>query len=410
MKIRFLTQHFYPDILSTGILLTELAVGLTKKGYEIEVFTSQPFYDRTVIAPSFEVYNGVKIHRLVNVRFDNAKKSGRVLNYLGYFLKTLVKVLFSDGGEKYIYLIVSNPPFLPLVGVANVLLRRAKFIHLIHDINPEQAVAMNYIGKDSLIVKLWQRANNVIYRYSSAIIVLCTQMKEYVCQRLHQIGVADESYNKVHIIHNWADGNYIHPYDYETNSFIKDNNLENKFLINYSGTIGIKQRFDSLFEAAEKLKGDDCTFIFIGGGVRKNALEQQAKSSGLTNIKFFPYQETDKYPEALSASHLSVVHLEEEIEGLAMPSKLYTLLASGRPILALCRPGTDLAKIIEEADCGYVCQHSEVDKIVEVIRYLKANPSEVIRLGKNAREYFEKHFTFEKALDSYYQLFKQFNT
>lgn len=409
MKIRFLTQHFYPDTLSTGNLLTELAIGLTQKGYEIEVFTSQPHYDRSVVVPEFEIYRGIKIHRLVNLRLDKSKKLGRTINYLGYFLKTLIKVLFSDGSDKYVYLIVSNPPFLPLVGVLNSVFRKGKFVHLLYDIHPEQAVAMNYLSKDSLLVRLWHRVNNIIYRNSAYIIVLCRQMKEYIETRLQATGLDAESYKKIKIIHNWADGDYIKPFDESSNRFIKENNLENKFLINYSGTLGVNQKFESLFAAADKLRDDNCVFIFIGDGVKKKSMQEQAQLMNLKNMEFFPYQEKCILPEALSASHLSVVHLEREIEGLAMPSKLYTILASGRPILALCRSGTDLAEIVKEAECGFVCQHSEVDKIVEAIRYLKSNPSEVERMGKNARLYFEKHFTFEKALESYINLFKEFS-
>ncbi|MGB9696482.1 MAG: glycosyltransferase family 4 protein [Ignavibacteria bacterium] len=408
MKIRFLTQHFYPDTLSTGNLLTELAIGLTKKGYEIEVFTSQPHYDRSVVVPKFEVYHGIKIYRLVNLRFDKSKKLGRSFNYLSYFLKTLIKVLFSDSSDKYVYLIVSNPPFLPMVGVLNSIFRRGKFVHLLYDVHPEQAIAMNYINKDSVIVHLWQKINNIIYRHSEFIIVLCRQMKEYIETRLQSAGLPPESSQKITVIHNWADGNYIKPFDFESNRFIKEHNLQDKFLINYSGTLGVNQKFESLFTAADKLRDDNCTFLFIGDGVKKKTMQEQAEAMGLVNMKFFPYQDKSILPEALSASHLSVVHLEKEIEGLAMPSKLYTILASGRPILALCREGTDLAEIVRKADCGFVCQHSEVDKIVEVIKYLKSNPAEIVRMGQNARRYFESRFTFERALEAYFNVFEQF--
>lgn len=408
MKIRFLTQHFYPDTLSTGNLLTELAVGLKKKGYDIEVFTSQPHHDRSLVVPKFEVYEGIKIYRLVNLRLDKSKKIGRTFNYLSYFLKTLIKVLFADGNEKCVYLIVSNPPFLPLVGVLNSIFRKGKYVHLLYDVHPEQAVAMKYVEPSSIIVKLWHKINHIIYRHSAYIIVLCRQMKEYIETRLLSAGLTSESFNKIKIIHNWADGNYIRPIEYERNNFIKNHNLDSKFLINYSGTLGVNQKFESLFAVADKLRDDDCIFIFVGDGVKKKSMQEQAQSMGLKNMKFFPYQDKSILPEALNASHLSVVHLEKEIEGLAMPSKLYTILATGKPILALCRPGTDLAEIVKDADCGFVCQHSEVDKIVEVIRYLKANPSEVIRMGRNARSYFEQHFTFEKAVDAYHKIFQQF--
>jgi Glycosyltransferase len=294
------------------------------------------------------------------------------------------------------------------VGVLNSIFRHGKFIHLLYDVHPEQAVAMNYINKDSLIVRLWHWINNIVYRHSEYIIVLCRQMKEYIETRLKAAGLSPRSYNKIRIIHNWADGNYIKPFDFEFNRFIKEHNLQDKFLINYSGTLGVNQKFESLFAAADKLRDDNCMFLFIGDGVKKKSMQEQAETMGLNNMKFFPYQEKSILPEALSASHLSVVHLEKEIEGLAMPSKLYTILASGRPILALCREGTDLAEIVKEADCGFVCQHSEVDKIVDVVRYLKSHPSEIVRMGQNARKYFESRFTFESALEAYFDVFQKF--
>jgi glycosyltransferase involved in cell wall biosynthesis len=411
LLIRLLTQHFYPDTVSTGNLLTELALGLKKCGFDIEVFTSQPLFDVKIKCKKFEEYKGIKIFRLTSTRFNKNSKFGKAFNYCNYFLKTSLKVLFSSNKQNCAYLIVSNPPFLPMIGVFLNYIKKIKFVHLLYDVLPESAVNTGYISEKSIIVKLWNFINKFIYKKSTHIIVLSEQMEKFVQDKLLSLGVKPELADKITIIDNWADANFLKPVNFEDNLFIKKHNFVNKFIINYSGNMGVSQRFDALMEAAIKLNDidKDVIFLFVGDGVKKKQILKIKEEKSLSNIVMMGYQPKDELPHVLTASHLSVVHLEKEIEGLAMPSKLYTILACGTPVLAFCDEKSDLGKIVKDADCGYIVNHDNVDNIIQSIEQLKNNPEKQKLFSKNARCYFENNYTFERALQKYVEIFKNFD-
>lgn len=409
--IRFLTQHFYPDTSSTGNLLTELAVGLAKRGYAIEVFTFKPlhFHKEKIVLPKFEVYKSIKIFRFSGYGFGKNSKLGKAYNYISYFSKAFLKVQFtSHRKNRYLYFIVSNPPFLPLIGSFLNYLKKIEFIHLLYDVHPEQSIAVNYLSEKNVFVKIWKWSTKFIYKRAAHTIVLSEEMRETVVSKLKYAKASQSKFNAITIIDNWADDKFFIPVDYSQNKFIVENNLSGKFIVNYSGNIGIAQRFDSLMRAAEIIDDNEIIFIFVGDGVKRKGLEDAKQKKNLKNVLFFPYQSKEVLPHLQAASHLSVVHLEKEIEGFAFPSKLYTVLAAGTPVLALCSESSRLARIVKEAECGYSAQHENVNELVNKIKELKNNPALINKFRKNARRYFEENYTLEKALDKYENIFKSF--
>jgi glycosyltransferase involved in cell wall biosynthesis len=407
--IRFLTQHFYPDSSSTGNLLTELAVKLAEHGYEIEVFTSQPIDNIKKKADKFEVYKGVKIHRLASLRLNRNFRIGKAFNLGYYFLRIFFKEFFSSHKKNnYLYFIVSNPPFLPLVGSLLTYLKKIKFIHLLYDIEPEEAISVGYLSEKRLYIKLWKWTNKFIFRKAAHTVVLSEQMVETVKEKMRIAKAHKSKFEEITIIDNWADGDYLKPVDYNENIFIKENNLCGKFIINYCGNHGAMQKFDSIMTVANILKSEDLAFVFVGDGLKKKKMMCEKESNNLDNVYFFPYQNKEKLPHVQAASHMSILHLEKEIEGYAFPSKLYSILASGTPVLALCQPNSRLANIIRDANCGYVCQHENPQGIVDAINDLKGNHNKIKLFGENSRKYFEEHYTLEKAFEKYEVVFKNF--
>lgn len=409
--IRFLTQHFYPDTSSTGNLLTELAVGLAEREYNIEVFTFRPQHisSKEITVPKKEIYKNIKIVRTSSLKFGKNSKIGKAYNYFSYFTKTFFKVLFSSHTKnKYLYFIVSNPPFLPLIGSVLTYLKKIEFIHLLYDVQPEEAIAVGYMSGSGLLAKLWIWASKFIYKKAAHTIVLSEQMEDTVKEKMLVAKADSSKYKQITIIDNWADGKFLKPISYDENPFIIENNLQGKFIINYSGNIGVFQKFESIMKCAEILDSDNFAFIFVGDGVKKQNMIKEKTEKNLNNVYFFPYQDRKILPYIQAASHLSIVHLEKEIEGYAFPSKLYSVLASGTPVLALCQAHSRLAKIIREAECGYVKQHENIYSIADAINSLRNNPDKVIEFGRNARKYFEDNYTLEKACDKYEVIFNKF--
>lgn len=401
--IRILTLHYPPDIASASLLMEELANGLKDKNYNIEVLTSQPIYNTETKSKEYEKINGVNIYRIESSGLNKNLKYVKILNSIWFFLNICMKLLFSEDSKNVIYLLTSNPPILPLFGLLIKMLKGNKFVLLLYDINPDASEKLGYVSKNSIIVKLWIYFNELVFKKSKYIIVMSEQMKTYVLESYLKNDLRKS--DKIHVIHNWADPKFIKPLNKDDSIFIKNNNLTGKFVINYSGNIGIAQKFDGLLKASLLLRDFDIAFIFFGDGVNKKRIMEFVEQNRLSNFYFQGYKPKQVLNEVLSASDVSVVHLESEVERFCMPSKLYYIIATGKPILAFCNKNSDLGKIINEAQCGFIVSHNEPEEIARIIMELKSNKELRDRMSLNGRSYFLEHFTLEIAIEKYNRLF-----
>ena len=400
--LMILSQYFYPDLAATGQLLTELAEDLISYGYNIKVLTAKPsYYKNKEKYSKEEIYRGIDIYRVSATKFNKNMMIGRLCNFLSYFISVSFKLLFSK--NKYPLLIVSNPPFLPLLGFLLKKVKNRRYIYLVHDIYPDIAIRLGYLKKNSIIVKIWYQIHYRILKKAEEIIVLGDFMVEKLKEKY-----PDLDNNKFKIIHNWADEKKILPIKKEENWFVKKHHLSNKIVILYSGNIGLFQDLKSIIKTAERLKNhDDILFLFIGDGGGLKELKKIAKENNLTNVKFLPYQLKKDLSYSLSAADISIVTMEKGIEGLAVPSKLYGILASGRAVLGLVGKNCEVAEIIKGAKCGYRIEQGDVDGLVEKIKYIYENPEILKIMGENSRKYFEKHFTRSQMTRKYYKILEE---
>jgi len=299
-----LSQYFYPDIASTGQLLTELAEDLKKYNYNIKVYTGKPSYYKSIKKCDKKgIYRGINIYRVSATRFNKNIIIGRLCNFLSYFFPVSFKLLFSK--DRYPLLIVSNPPFLSVLGFLLKKNRNQKYIYLIHDIYPDIAIKIGYLKKNSIIVKIWRKINYQVLKEADEIIVL----GEYMAETLKKIYLNLDK-DKIKIIHNWADEKIILPIKKEENWFAKKYNLIDKIVVLYSGNIGLFQDLKTIIRAAERLKNyDDIIFLFIGDGGGLYELKEMVKNCNLTNIKFLPYQLKKYLPFSLTSADISIVTL-----------------------------------------------------------------------------------------------------
>lgn len=394
-----LSQYFYPEVASTGQLLTELAEDLVKYGCKIIVYTGKPsYYGNIKEYKKREIYHGIEIYRLFNTTLNKNNKLGKILNSLSYFISIIFKLLSSK--DRYPLLIVSNPPFLPMAGFLFKKIKNQKYVFLIHDIYPDIAVRLGYLKEDSFIVKIWNKINYMILKNAEEIIVLGEYMAEILEKKYLPIDNI-----KIKIIHNWADEKIILPLKKEDNWFVKRYNLENKLVILYSGNIGLFQDLKTIINAAVRLKKfKEILFLFIGDGGGLSKLKEIVQENYLTNVKFLPYQPKEYLPYSLTASDISVVALEKGVEGLGVPCKIYGILASGCAVLGLVGNDCEVTDIIKNAKCGFRVDQGDVDSLVKKIKYIHKNPGLLKDMGKNSRRYFEKHFTRSQMTKKYYEI------
>jgi len=405
VRVNIVTQYFYPDFAATGQLLTELAVGLARMGCEVSVYTTQPSYGSRERAKRSEVYEGVRIVRVFSTQFDKNVKVGRIINSVTFFSAVLFALLIRRISGPL--LIVSNPPFLPLVGYILNKLKGQLYTYLVNDIYPDIAVKLGYLKPTGLVRRIWDFVHRLIIAQASRVIALSESMESIVMKKVDLDGRMESE--KFRVIHNWVDEEFIRPIPKYENWFATQHSLQDKFVVLYSGNIGLSHDLETVIAAAERLRERDIIFLFIGDGGKKRKLELLVAQNGLQNVRFLPYQPREALPYSLTCSDVSLVALEKGIEGLSMPSKLYSILASGRPVVALVEEGSEVARIIEDAECGKRVAQNDVGALVKIIDYYYKHREAVARDGQNGRRYFEKHFTLARACKVYYDLLKSLN-
>lgn len=399
-NIYLLTQYFFPEVASTSQLLTELAEDLSKNGFKVVVFTAQPSYNKSQKLPTTENYKGITIRRVWSTHFRRSNILGRLLNELTFVISLMFTFLVTRL-EKGIFLIVTNPPLLPVVGLILKRIEKFPYIYLVYDIYPDIAVKLGYLSPNSILTRLWEAVNKRALANASKIIVIGECMKEVIEEKLLKY---PQYMKKVEVIHNWTDEKKIFPVPKESNWFIKEHGLEGKFVVLYSGNLGLSHPLESVIEVARKLRDKNIVFLFIGNGGKKPMLEKMTNDMNLKNVKFLPYQDEKILPFSLSSGDVAIITLEEGVEGLSVPSKLYSFLAAGRPILGMVGKKSEVALVIEKANCGFVIRPNDVDKFASIIEYLYDNPNLLIEFSKNARKFFESNFTRFRATKRYFEV------
>ncbi len=398
-ELLMLTQYFYPDMASTGLLLTELAEDLVGYGCDIMVYTAQPTYVLKTKARNSESYRGIAITRLFSTTYSKNTKAGKVLNAFSFFLSVLFRLLSTP--REVPLLIVSNPPFLAFAGVVMKKLKGQRYIYLVHDVYPDVAVKLGFFREGGLVATLWDRVNRTIFTNADRIVVLGQCMKELVEGKLD-----NKCKEKVINIPNWADGEYIRPIQKEDNWFAKEHSLVDKTVVLHSGNMGLGHQLETVIEAAKMLKAEDIVFLFIGDGGKRTKLERMVSERGLGNVMFLPYQPYRDLPYSISCSDITVVALEKGIEGICVPCKLYAFMATGRPVIGLLGQQSETARVIDASGCGYRFDQDDVEGFANAVLYLHKNKTEAKSMGMRAREYFDRNFTRQRISRQYYELLK----
>ena len=388
-KILLLSQFFYPDLSGTGKILAELCRGLSLRGYTIDVAASRQEFGKkqAMLLSTFQSWEGINIYRSCKWFGNKDKTIGRIYNYLAVFLCTLIcctrNKLYKD---KDILISVSNPPIMPLIGLL-LKSNNQKFYYLIHDLYPDIAIAMNVVSEKHIFSRVMYFINNYIFKHADGIVVLGRDMSDYL-QKIYNI-----SDDKIHIIANWGSESLLE---------IQAKQRQKKFRIVYSGNMG---RFHNLELAAEAIKKrDDIEMIFVGEGQAKHELQQRYRP--YSNIIFMTYLDETAYIDMLKTADALLVSLEKNLSGLAVPSKFYTYLGAGRPILCIADDDTEIAMLIKEHNCGFVIPHDSVDYFSECCDKLIKQQSLCEKMGNEARKAFLKSYRLDLIIEKYEELFE----
>lgn len=401
MKICVLSEHFHPDGTSgTSIVLSNLLRHLKDsfEDLEIDVITSANLLrDEAHKLPRQEKWDGISIHRL-QMSPPKAKSVRRRL--LTNMLLTIAtfRVLMRRRGKYDLVLVVTAPPTLPAAAWLFNRLTGTPYIYIVYDLYIDMALTMKIINKDSRSVRQMYKLQCNWFNGASKVVVIGRCMRDFVARRYR----IDAS--KIEILPIPANLDRVKPFEGKTR-FRRDNQLEG-FLVLYSGNFALYQDFDTLLDAATHLKERrDITFIFVGDGASKESIASRVRNEELSNVKMYPLVPESELADLLASADVSLVSLKDEMVGLAVPSKFYNIMASGRPTLAVVNSKSEIAKVIEESFCGVQFNPGDSKALSSTIAALADDPERVAQMGQNARRTCEMKYSIEDVSRRFYEVF-----
>jgi len=398
--VLILCQFFYPDQRSSAILPYETAEDLTKKGLKVKVICGYPKEGVEDKPLKKEILDGIAIRRISYVQLSKNSRLGRLVNYFSFILSMIFHwpLLISNKCT----IVYSNPPILPLIASINKSLFKINYIFVCYDIYPDIALVTKQIAEKSFIYKLMLRINKRMDKNVEKFVALSNDMAEYILKTRKNI-----SEDRVVVIPNWYNDKNINLSEKIFDEEIKTLRDRYKLIILYSGNMGICQDVETLLEVAKQLKGNkDMLFIFTGHGQKEGWLKTEALNCNLSNVKFYGFLNGQKYIDVLKAADAHVISLVSGVEGMCAPSKTYSYMAIGRPLIAIMSENTDVAKDIYDHQLGYVVESGDHEKLSEHINYLFENKDEVDQIGNRVLTIFQRYYKRGISTDKYYQVIK----
>lgn len=426
-KILIFAHYYAPDTASTGQILKDQAEGMLDE-FDVTVICVVPSYSGQIEEKYktqkyyFEELNGVKIIRVRVPEFNKSNKISRIKNILSYFFGAL-GASYKAGKQDYVFTI-SQPPILGgLLGVLGKWQKHAKMIYCIQDFNPEQTIAVGY-SKNRLVLKMMMIADKFSCRRSDLVITVGRDLVETLKCRFKNKAVP-----KYTMINNWIDEKEVYPLPEDNENvlaFKKKYGLENKFIIMYSGNIGLYYDLEKLVRVLKQFRkgytqkgvyepgpktvdGREVVFAFVGAGSMLDKLVMYAKKHHFENIIFIPYQDKADLIYSLNAGDVHWCVNAKGIKGVSCPSKAYGIMGVGKPIIGVLEKGSEIRMLIDEIGCGKCCDPGDYIEVADIVRWYidNANTGEEIEMGMRGRKYLEEHLTKTISLKKYIKSIKE---
>ena len=408
-------HYYYPDVASTGQILTELAEGLNDT-FHTTVICTVPSYTGKIDKEYkkhkyyYENINGVDVLRIRVPEFRKNFSPSRIINILSYFVSAIFATT-RVGHQDYVYTI-SQPPVLGgLLGIFGKIIKRAKMIYNIQDFNPEQVMAVSFT-KNKIILGVMMWLDKLSCRSADKIIVVGRDMIETLRSRF-----PDNMPIYTHI-NNWINEKEIIPLDKSNEkviAFKEKYGLTDKFVIMYSGNIGLYYdllEIERIIAEFDKPEYSDMVFAFVGQGTVLEEMKAYQEKEHLKNIVFIPYQNKGDLVYSLNAGDVHFVVNAKGIKGVSVPSKLYGVMAAGKPVLGILEQGSEARLIVEEAQCGVVADSGDYDAIRNVIKFYidkyhagiigqSCSDDTLFEMGVRGRKFLETHLTRDISIQKY---------
>jgi colanic acid biosynthesis glycosyl transferase WcaI len=373
-RVCFFNRSYWPDTGATGQLLTELAEDLAAHhGFDVTVLTGVP-RGITPRPPARATRHGVNVVRAAGTTLNPRRFWARAANYLTYFASACIAALRLPRQD--VVVAMTDPPIIGLTALATR--RGARVVFFCQDVFPEVATLLDDF-QSPLANRALETVNRFLLRRSDRVVVIGERM----ARRLIEEKNADAS--RVSTIHNWADIDAIVP-STRQNPFSETHRIVDRFVVLHAGNIGQGQHLSGVMDAAADLAElAHVLFLFIGDGTRRLALEEEARQRHLDNVRFVGFQPRDQLRWTYASADVCLVSLRPGLSGYIVPSKLYPILAAGRPFIAAIDADSEVAAIAREFDCGIVVEPGDAAALAAAVRSLAGDRDTCRRMGENAR-------------------------
>lgn len=380
-----------------------LSEELVKRGNHVSVITAVPHYPSGSVKKEFRykfprkvIEGGVEV---IRVPLPSVNRSS-------LFLRLIQLLVFQIWGafvglrKQYDVMFLNNPFFMtgiPLFFLG--VLKQKPFVYAVYDVYPEIGIQTG-IFTNKWIIQLV----TALERYCLQKATLVRVLSKTFIPPILGMGIPEE---KIRLIYDWVDTDLVRPIS-KVNDFSIENGLSDKFVVLYAGNIGLSQGLELVLDAAsQSITQPDCIFVFVGDGAGKNALVEEAKKRELSNIMFIPFQPREQLPKVLATADISLIILKKGAAFGSLPSKTYSIMASGRPIIACLDPDSEASELIERSGAGFSIPPEDPIALANSIKILKNDKELRAQYGRNGRQYVETHHSPEKAAEQFEQLFNE---
>jgi colanic acid biosynthesis glycosyl transferase WcaI len=414
VNLVILCPHFAPDVAPTGDVMTRIAMELVERGHRLHVVTALPWYQRHALEPGWdgqlvrgEVTEWGRISRVHPFPTDKRNIPARALAFGGFTALSAAVGAVSKLTPDAV-LAMSPPLTLGPAGWAVATTRRVPLVFNIQDVFPDVAVELGLLkGRRVIAAARWLERTS--YRLSDAVTVLSDDLADNVRTKITS-GLdaerADREATKVRVIPNFVDTDRIRPDDRE-NSYRADHGLSGRKVVMYAGNVGFSQSLDLVLLAARSfaVSRPEVVFVINGGGAARP--EMEAAAADLPNVRFVDMQPAERLPEVLAAADVHVVPLRAGLAWSSVPSKLYSILAAARPIVASVDEGTEVARTVERAGAGISVPPDDPAAFTAAVGRLLDEPQAAAQMGASGRQFVEGWASPSAVAAAYEDLFSE---
>lgn len=378
MHILLFNEYYPPDTSATAKMAAQVAETLAQR-HKVTVVAGRPSYDPEEYYPfaflRSEARNNVTVERVGSTAYPRHQMRRRVSNYLSYLALAVPRAVSI---RPDVVLAMTDPPVAGIAGAFVARLASRPFVYNIRDLYPDMAVGGDIV-QPSRWVERWEQMHRRAMKQAARVIVLGEDMRSRILSK----GVAPE---RVVVV---RDGTSTPPSmseldDPASQSIIQEIRCGFPFVVLHAGNLGFYGAWGTLLKAAKILRGESGGLVFVGDGANRSALESSA--AGSSNVRFLPFRPVEQVPHVMMAGDLHIVTVRRGLEGVVVPSKIYSILAAGRPVLAVAAPESDAARIVRESGCGLAVDPDDPGGVARAIRELRDRPEQLREMGRRAKE------------------------